>query len=101
MSPIPSTSWNARSVEASLAGIEPLADDTAVDARSREELASKIAHSFSNLLTVILGSTELAQREHELPPKLRKHLTRIKNASLEASVLCEELLTHFPPPRRK
>lgn len=68
----------------------------AVTAAQRVEvlgrLASGVAHDFNNSLTVILTSTEMAQRDPDLSPAVMKLLASIKRASLQAADMTKSLL---------
>jgi signal transduction histidine kinase len=57
-------------------------------------LAGGIAHEFNNMLTTILGHTELA--EMELPPNApgRTHLLPIRRAADRAAELCRKMLAY-------
>ena len=55
-------------------------------------LASGVAHDFNNSLTVILTSTEMAQRDPDLSPAVMKLLASIKRASLQAADMTKSLL---------
>ena len=56
-------------------------------------LSGSVAHDFNNLLTVILGSAELGLQHKELPDRVRKQLTSIRDAGRRASELTRQLLT--------
>lgn len=55
-------------------------------------LASGVAHDFNNSLTVIMTSTEMAQRDPDLSPRVTKLLASIKKASLQAADMTKSLL---------
>ncbi len=56
-------------------------------------LAGGIAHEFNNMLTVILGFTELAQREVPASSAAGAHLQHVFNASHRAKDLVQQILT--------
>ena len=55
-------------------------------------LASGVAHDFNNSLTVIMTSTEMAQRDPNLSARVVKLLASIKKASLQAAEMTKSLL---------
>lgn len=55
-------------------------------------LASGVAHDFNNSLTVIMTSTEMAQRDPNLSARVIKLLGSIKKASLQAAEMTKSLL---------
>ena len=57
-------------------------------------LSSGIAHDFNNLLSVILGNISLANRHISSPEQLQIYLSRIEQASRNASSLCEQMFTY-------
>jgi PAS domain S-box-containing protein len=57
-------------------------------------LAGGIAHDFNNILVGILGNTDLALRESDVPPRLRGVLEDIQLASIRASELTRQLLAY-------
>ena len=57
------------------------------------KLAGGISHDFNNLLTPILGYTELLKRNSSLGKKEQKQIEKIHGASLRASSLVNKLLT--------
>ena len=56
-------------------------------------LSGSVAHDFNNLLTVIIGSAELGLQQNELPERVRKHLTSIRDTGRRAAELTRQLLT--------
>ena len=56
-------------------------------------MASGLAHEFNNLLQVMRGYSELAQRQAKENPKLERHLDSIQKAVDKASDLTRHLLT--------
>lgn len=56
-------------------------------------LAGGIAHDFNNILTVILGYTELAQRNIKEKPDVLRDLDGIYSAGLKARDLVNQILT--------
>jgi PAS domain S-box-containing protein len=61
------------------------------------QLAAGIAHHFNNLLTGILGYTELLTSHAGVPPEMRADLNEILTAARRASVLTKQLLTFSDP----
>jgi PAS domain S-box-containing protein len=57
-------------------------------------LAGGIAHDFNNLLTGILGGAELARLELADPDSVQHHLDLVRQASLQASELCRQMLAY-------
>ncbi len=55
-------------------------------------LAGGVAHDFNNMLTVILGHTQLALMKSELPDPLRKNLEEIRSAAERSADLTKQLL---------
>ncbi|MCX5767094.1 MAG: PAS domain S-box protein [Gemmatimonadetes bacterium] len=55
-------------------------------------LAGGVAHDFNNMLSVILGRTELALRQVEGTPKLKAGLNEIHSAALRSAELTRQLL---------
>lgn len=55
-------------------------------------LAGGVAHDFNNVLTVIMGSTELAMQEKGLDDRVRHFLAEILRASQHSAALTQELL---------
>lgn len=55
-------------------------------------LAGGISHDFNNLLTVIMGCTELAIMDVRQPSEAIKHLEQIKKASERARELVQQIL---------
>ena len=68
------------------------------------QLAAGIAHNFNNLLTVIVGFTELLLVRHQEPGQERGDLEEIDKAARRAAALTRQLLTfsrkHDTVPRR-
>lgn len=57
-------------------------------------LAGGVAHDFNNLLTAFVGQLELAELEMDDPDMVRGLLRDAKDSALEASELCDQLLTY-------
>lgn len=55
-------------------------------------LAGGVAHDFNNVLTVIMGSAELAMKERRLDDRVRHYLVEILRASQHSAALTQELL---------
>ncbi len=55
-------------------------------------MASSVAHDLNNLLTVVLGNTNLAHRHIQSPEKIKVYLARIEEASKSATTLCQQML---------
>ncbi len=62
----------------------------------------KVAHEFKNLLTTILGYTELLQRRVPVGDPLRAYVEEIAKAAERARVISAELFVmgDVPPPQR-
>lgn len=56
-------------------------------------LASGIAHDFKNILTIIIGFTELALDDHTNLPKVKRHLEEVLEASYRAKDLAQQILS--------
>lgn len=56
-------------------------------------LAAGIAHDFNNVLTVIQGSTDLAETSVDQPETVQKHLAAVSSAIERARALAGQLLT--------
>ena len=54
-------------------------------------LAGGVAHDFNNMLTVILGSVEMALLREDLPPALRTHLEEARRASMDSAAIVRQL----------
>ncbi len=63
--------------------------------KSIELMAGGIAHDFNNLLAIILGNAELLAMGVPLPTGLPHPAEQIKQASLRAGHLCEQLLAYL------
>ncbi len=57
-------------------------------------LAGGLAHNFNNLLAGILGNAELALSRERMTEQLSNYLNKIRNATLESSKLCAQLLAY-------
>ena len=57
------------------------------------DFAGSLAHDLNNALTSILGFSEIAQAERSTDATLASHLAQIKNATLRAANLIEQMLT--------
>ena len=57
-------------------------------------LAGGIAHDFNNLLTVILGNADLAMISRGDEYAQHDYLGNVKNATMQATKLCQQLLTY-------
>lgn len=55
-------------------------------------LAGGVAHDFNNMLTVIIGRTELALKDVSLSERLRAGLVQIRNAAKSSTRLTRQLL---------
>ncbi len=55
-------------------------------------LAGGVAHDFNNMLGVILGHAELAQKQVAADPGLRRHLEQIQAAAERSAALTRQLL---------
>jgi len=56
-------------------------------------LAGGIAHDFKNILTVIIGFTELALDDYTNLPKVKRHLGQVLEASYRAKDLAQQILS--------
>ena len=56
-------------------------------------LAAGVAHDLNNLLLVVQGYTEMAFAEEDAGPQTLGHLEEVRNASVRAASLAEDLLT--------
>jgi two-component system, cell cycle sensor histidine kinase and response regulator CckA len=56
-------------------------------------LAGGVAHEFNNLMTVVLGCSELVLNDHRLDAELREAVVDIRSAGDRAAVLTRQLLT--------
>lgn len=56
------------------------------------QLASGVAHEFNNLLTVIMGGTELLQRPEPSPEAKRRAVDKVHAAAVKAAHLTQQLL---------
>jgi signal transduction histidine kinase/ActR/RegA family two-component response regulator len=56
-------------------------------------LAGGIAHDFKNMLTVILGYTQLALAEKDSTPKIHEWLNEVEKATVHSANLTNQLLT--------
>lgn len=56
-------------------------------------IAGEIAHDFNNMLTVILGHSEMLLLNDALPPQQRTHLKAIQTAGQRSADLTHQLLT--------
>ncbi len=56
------------------------------------QLAGGVAHNFNNLLTVILGNLELAQKQPGLDARLAGKLARVQHAGEAAATVTRQLL---------
>jgi len=61
-----------------------------LEATSR--LAGRVAHAFNNLLTVIIGSTEILLADQPLDPESRAHLQAIMRAATRGATVTRQLL---------
>ncbi|GEM_PF-5333472 len=59
---------------------------------SIQNLAGGIAHDLNNILTPVLGFTDLAMTEFQNPPQLMEYLINIKNNTHRAADLIKKLL---------
>jgi two-component system cell cycle sensor histidine kinase/response regulator CckA len=57
-------------------------------------LASGIAHEFNNLLSGILGATDLAYKKSDAASPIGKYLKLIKASSQRAATLCRQMLAY-------
>ena len=55
-------------------------------------LAGGVAHDFNNMLSVILGHAELAQKKEAVSPPLREHLEQIQKAAERSADIVRQLL---------
>lgn len=55
-------------------------------------LAGGVAHDFNNMLSVILGHVEMAQRKADVSPPLREHLAQIQTAAERSTDIVRQLL---------
>lgn len=55
-------------------------------------LAGGVAHDFNNMLSVILGHTELARMKEAVSPQLLEHLEQIKKATERSAEIVSQLL---------
>lgn len=56
-------------------------------------LASGIAHDFKNILTIIIGFTELALEDHTNILKVKRHMEEVLEASYRAKDLAQQILS--------
>ena len=56
-------------------------------------LASGIAHDFKNILTIIIGFTELALEDYTNLPKVKRHMEEVLEASYRARDLAQQILS--------
>ncbi len=56
------------------------------------QLAGGIAHDFNNLLTVIITGADILKLRPPTPDQLSQHVTQIKDASIRAATLTQQLL---------
>ena len=56
------------------------------------EVAGNVAHEFSNLLTIVLGYTEVSLKKSDLPEDLKKNLEQILTAANLGKGVTEQLL---------
>jgi two-component system cell cycle sensor histidine kinase/response regulator CckA len=55
-------------------------------------LAGGVAHDFNNILTAIMGYTDILLMKHQPDEKIRSYIERIKSSSQRASQLTQQLL---------
>ena len=55
-------------------------------------LAGGVAHDFNNMLSIILGHVEIAQRKEDISPTLQKHLRQIHTAAERSADIVRQLL---------
>src|SRR5688500_2717316 len=76
----------------------PVSDTEASSVRNQREcdnvgrLASRIAHDFSNLLTILLGYAEWLETREGVDPQFAEVAREIRQVSMSASVLARQLL---------
>ena len=54
-------------------------------------LAGGVAHDFNNMLTVILGHSEMTQLRKDLDPGLRNHLEEVHRAAVDSAAIVRQL----------
>jgi len=88
--------WNPRARTAALAdepqGHDPQHEEAHVMEAVRR-LAAGVAHDLNNLLLVVQGYTEMALAEEDAGPQTLGHLAEVRDASVRAASLAEDLLT--------
>ncbi len=55
-------------------------------------LAGRVAHDFSNILTTIIGYSDMIMMESDLKGSVRRRIQEIKDSSLRAAALIQQLL---------
>jgi signal transduction histidine kinase len=60
---------------------------------SLKRLAGKAAHDFNNMLTVIIGNSELLTLEPDISFEVKEIIKQISQAGQQAADLCQELMT--------
>lgn len=65
--------------------------------RALGEMAAGVAHNFNNLLTVVLGNTELIEMRQDLPEAIRQDLRRITEAARRCSAIVRRIQTFGRP----
>lgn len=60
------------------------------------QLAGSLAHDFNNLITVILGYTDLSLRRSDLDDSIHHNLEETKKAAERAASLTRQLLALIP-----
>lgn len=61
------------------------------------QLAHKVAHDFTNVLTMVLGNAQLAKKENEDNPELQQQMDDIIYAGNKTALLTTELLAFAHP----
>ncbi|MCA9575807.1 MAG: ATP-binding protein [Polyangiales bacterium] len=67
--------------------------ETTTKMESLGRLAGGVAHDFNNILTVVMGSARLVQREAGSNPRVASHVSAIMDAAERASALTRQLLS--------
>lgn len=75
--------------------VSRLVESTTNEARDR--LTTSLAHDFNNILTVIVGTSDLMLRDKELAPQFRRDIEVIQNAGQQGAALITQLRSATRP----